>query len=149
MIGYSTFHKASRPEPHHQMQYSVVSRTLIWEGVLSFCRDAVSIFYSPSQLCCCLGLFYTKRFENCIHCMYIVIFLCSYSIVYLFILFFLMFHFNGISKVSDHVYIYNFWYKLIFLKKNIAQLAGAVEHTNCISTERKDPPPQQVSWIWH
>ena len=34
-------------------------------------------------------------------------------------------------------------------KLNVAQLAAAVEYTNCISAEGKIPSPPQVSWIWH
>ena len=31
----------------------------------------------------------------------------------------------------------------------IAQLAGAVEYTDCVSAEGLDPRTQLVSWIWH
>ena len=38
----------SRTEAHHyQIQFSVISRTLLGEGVLLFCTDAVSVFSSP------------------------------------------------------------------------------------------------------
>ena len=32
--------------------FSVISKTLIREGVIPLCRDAVSVFYSPSQMGC-------------------------------------------------------------------------------------------------
>ena len=46
---YSTFHKIPGLEPHYQMQFIVISRTLVG-SVLPLYRDAVSIFYIPSQL---------------------------------------------------------------------------------------------------
>ena len=30
--------------------FSVISRTLVWAGVLFLCRDVVSVFYSPNRL---------------------------------------------------------------------------------------------------
>ena len=46
MKGYSTFSKASGLEPHHQMQFSVIPRTLAGYGVLPLCRGEVGVFYS-------------------------------------------------------------------------------------------------------
>ena len=37
-------------EPHHQMQCSVLSKTLVGEDVLPLCRDAVGVFYTPNRL---------------------------------------------------------------------------------------------------
>ena len=42
----------SRTEAYHQLQYSVISRTLVVRRVLSFCRDAVDVFYCGSTLRC-------------------------------------------------------------------------------------------------
>ena len=50
MKEYFTFRKAQRLEPHHQMVWCHIE-DLIGE-VLPLCRDAVSIFYWPSQLGC-------------------------------------------------------------------------------------------------
>ena len=50
MKGHSTFFKAPELEPYHQMQFSVISRTLAGAGVLPLSRDAVGIFYSSSRL---------------------------------------------------------------------------------------------------
>ena len=46
---YCTFPKAPKLDLHHQMQFSVIPRTLVGEEVLPLCRSAVNIFYSPSQ----------------------------------------------------------------------------------------------------
>ena len=35
----------SRLEPCHQMQFNVISKTLVRGGVLALCRDAVGVFY--------------------------------------------------------------------------------------------------------
>ena len=43
MKEYTEFPKAPELEPHHQMQFSPISRTLL-------CRDAVGVFYSSSQM---------------------------------------------------------------------------------------------------
>ena len=49
MKGYSTFHKTpALPESHHQIVYCHIQDTQ-W-GLLPLCRDAVDVFYSPSQL---------------------------------------------------------------------------------------------------
>ena len=45
-VKYSTLSKAPEMEPHHQMQISVISNTLIGRGSY---RGAVGVFYSPSQ----------------------------------------------------------------------------------------------------
>ena len=50
MKGYSTFCEASGLEPLYQMQFSVISRTLVGGGVLHICRSPVTVFYSPSEL---------------------------------------------------------------------------------------------------
>ena len=74
MTGYSTFPRTLELEPHHLMEFSVISKTFVggggpyptaemqsvystappadWAtghfwGVLHFCRDAVGDFYSP------------------------------------------------------------------------------------------------------
>ena len=39
---YSTFLNAPELEPHHQMQFSVISRTLGWGEVLLICRNGLS-----------------------------------------------------------------------------------------------------------
>ena len=39
--GYSTFPKDPELEPQHQMQFSVIPRTLVG-GVLHFCKDAAN-----------------------------------------------------------------------------------------------------------
>ena len=60
---YFTFPKApALLEPHHRIIFCVISRTLV--GVLPFCRDAVSVFYSPSQLGHCDRWHYYRR-QNC------------------------------------------------------------------------------------
>ena len=46
--GYSTFSKAPGLEFYHQMQFSLILRTLV-ERFLPFWRGAVCVFYSPSQ----------------------------------------------------------------------------------------------------
>ena len=46
--GYSAFCKAPRLEPHHQIVYCHIQDPY-W-GVFHLCRDAVSVFYSPSWL---------------------------------------------------------------------------------------------------
>ena len=48
MKGCSVFPKA--PALLAIRLFSVISRTLIGGGVLSLCRGAVSVFYSPSRL---------------------------------------------------------------------------------------------------
>ena len=45
---YFTFPKSLGQEPHHQMQFSVISQILIVGGSLNTCKDSVGIFYSPS-----------------------------------------------------------------------------------------------------
>ena len=45
---YSTFPKAPGLEHYHQMQFSVISRTLVSKGS-PFCRGIVGVFYSPSR----------------------------------------------------------------------------------------------------
>ena len=53
MKGTSTFPKAPRQEPNHQMVYCYIQDTCLGWGVLtSLPRDAVGIFYSLSQLGC-------------------------------------------------------------------------------------------------
>ena len=47
MKEYSTFPKASGVEPHHQVQFSVICKTLIDGGVLPLCKDAVGGFAVP------------------------------------------------------------------------------------------------------
>ena len=56
MKRFSTFLKAPGQKLHHQMQLSVISRTLVgWVGVVfPLCRDTVNVFYNPIQL----GLFF-------------------------------------------------------------------------------------------
>ena len=49
MKGYSTFLKAPGLEPQHQM-FPCHIQDIRWEGVLPLCRDAVGVFYRPSQL---------------------------------------------------------------------------------------------------
>ena len=49
MKGYSAFPKAPPLLEPTTRLFSVISRTLIW-GVLPLCREAVSVFYSLSQL---------------------------------------------------------------------------------------------------
>ena len=51
MKGYSTFPQAPGLVPHHQMQFRVISRTLIAEAgeVLLFNTYAVGVFYSPRE----------------------------------------------------------------------------------------------------
>ena len=44
MKEYSTFPKAPGLEPHYQMKFSVLPRTLIGWEVLPLCRDAVGLF---------------------------------------------------------------------------------------------------------
>ena len=46
MNGYPTFPKASKIEPHHQMQFCVIPRTLIG-GVLHLFRATFNVFYWP------------------------------------------------------------------------------------------------------
>ena len=48
---YSTFYKSPRLEPCHQMVQCQIQDTH-WEGGVlpSHCRDALHVFYSPSQL---------------------------------------------------------------------------------------------------
>ena len=41
---YSTFPKASGLKSHHQMEFSVIPKTLM-ELVLLLCRDVVDVFY--------------------------------------------------------------------------------------------------------
>ena len=55
MKGYSTFSEVPKLEPHHQIQFSVISRILVEGRSYFFCRDAVGIFYSPSWLGSWLG----------------------------------------------------------------------------------------------
>ena len=40
MKGYSTYLKSPKLKPHHQMQFNVISRTLIHGGGLPLCRDS-------------------------------------------------------------------------------------------------------------
>ena len=47
MKGYSTFPKALRLEPHHQMEFSIRSMALIGVGVLRLYGDTVGVFYRP------------------------------------------------------------------------------------------------------
>ena len=49
--GYLTFPKAPGQEPHHQIQFSVISKTLI-NMPLPLCSDAAVIFYNCNQLGC-------------------------------------------------------------------------------------------------
>ena len=103
MNGYSAFPKAlAILEPHHQI-FCDISRTLVWR-VLSLCREAVGVFYNPSQLgmSTCLGLFHVKRFGNRVHCMLIFIFslklflnefFVCFSFSFLFFFFFFFFFF--------------------------------------------------------
>ena len=50
MKGYSAFPKApALLEPHHQIVYCHIQDTR-WGGGLPLCREAVSVFYSPSRL---------------------------------------------------------------------------------------------------
>ena len=50
MKGYSTFSKAPGLKYPHQMQFSIIPRTLIGVGVSSLSRDAISIFYNLRQM---------------------------------------------------------------------------------------------------
>ena len=51
MNGNSTFTKALGTEPHHQIQFSVISRTRVGEvGGLPLSGDAVGVFYSHNRL---------------------------------------------------------------------------------------------------
>ena len=45
MKGYSTLPRYPKQEPHHEMQFTIIFRTLIVEEILHLCRDAVGIFY--------------------------------------------------------------------------------------------------------
>ena len=58
MKEYSTFPKAPRQESHHQIQFTVIPRTLVdvRGGVLLSCKGEVGIDYSPSLLS--IDLFY-------------------------------------------------------------------------------------------
>ena len=48
--GYSTFTQTpALLEPHHQIVQCHIQHTC-WGSILPLCRDAVSVFYSPSQL---------------------------------------------------------------------------------------------------
>ena len=47
MKEYVTLLKAPELEPHHQMQFSVILRKLLWSGWLSLCR-VYKVFYIPS-----------------------------------------------------------------------------------------------------
>ena len=46
--GYSTFSESSGLEPHHQMQFNIISRTLVW-GALSLCRDSIFNSRDPAD----------------------------------------------------------------------------------------------------
>ena len=51
-------------ELDHQMQFSVISRTLV-RGILLLCKDAIGIFYSPIRLGCQDSMCYCcKSIEN-------------------------------------------------------------------------------------
>ena len=47
MKGFSRFPQALAVEPHHQMQFGVILRTLVRE-VLPLCSDVVGVFYRSS-----------------------------------------------------------------------------------------------------
>ena len=64
---YSTSPKAPELEPHHQIQFSVILKKLI-ERVLPLLRDAVSIFYSPSQVDCIIC--------ECVYVFSLIIYIC-------------------------------------------------------------------------
>ena len=50
MKGYSAFPKApALPERQHEIVLCHIP-DIHWGGVLPFCREAVKVFYSPSQL---------------------------------------------------------------------------------------------------
>ena len=46
---YSTFSKDLELEPHHQMQFSIISRTLLWEGYFSAEMQSVYSTALPIQ----------------------------------------------------------------------------------------------------
>ena len=48
MNRYSRFPKALELEPRHE-KANVVSRTLVCGEILSLCKDAIGVFYSPSH----------------------------------------------------------------------------------------------------
>ena len=50
MKGYSIFPKGPGEEAHDQMQFRVISGTLIERVIIPFCRDAVDVFNSSSRL---------------------------------------------------------------------------------------------------
>ena len=61
--GYSAFLKApALLKPQHQI-VNVISKTFVVGGVLPLCRDAVSVFYSPSWL----GYYFTLSVRSDFH----------------------------------------------------------------------------------
>ena len=48
MKRYSTFPKSQGLEPHHQMQFNFVPKTLV-SGGLTFSKILVDVFYCPSR----------------------------------------------------------------------------------------------------
>ena len=50
MKRYCTLLKALELDRHHQIQFSVIPRTLVGRRVFYLCRGAVSLFYSPRRL---------------------------------------------------------------------------------------------------
>ena len=51
MKEYSTLPKTPGQEPHHQMQFNFISKTLVGGGSI-FCWCTVAVFYSPSSPGC-------------------------------------------------------------------------------------------------
>ena len=50
MNKYSTFPKAAGLKPLYEMHFIVISRTLVKAEALTFCRDAVGVFYGLKRL---------------------------------------------------------------------------------------------------
>ena len=46
---------------------------------------------------------------------------------------------------DSYIYIYIYIYEILY--KPFAQSAGAVEYTDCISAEEKDPPTSVLIWV--
>ena len=49
MKKYSIFLKTPELAPHHQIQFSVIPRTLVGGGVLPQLKSALSVFYDPNR----------------------------------------------------------------------------------------------------
>ena len=117
---YSTFARTPELEPHHQMLFSVIIRTLVVE--VSFpCKDPVSVFYCPSRLCVCALWYACVCIYVCVYvcmckwCAYVCIYVCVYVVC-------MCVYMSVLASIVFHIYIYIYIYGGVVYSQTITYI---------------------------